>query len=145
MKLYFPVLAVILLLQSCSDNHIVTGKDLMPEMLQTDSLQIIYFKSTDEPRYFTYASTNDPVFIRALTNDVTAETQAENPCKKEGKIYCYRKGEVFNTIFFAYLDGGCTFFRYIKNGNLYYFNMSDQVKKGLSGYKSTAIEPKANE
>ena len=134
-----------LLVQSCSDNGIVTGKDLMPEMLQTDSVQIIYFKSPDEPRYFTYASTKDAAFIRALINDVTAETQAENPCKKEGKIYCYQKGNVFNTIFFAYIDKECTFLRYIKNGNLYYFRMSDQLKQGLANYKSTAIEPTASE
>ena len=145
MKLYFSAIAGMLLLQSCSDNDIVTGKDLMPEMLQIDSVQIIYFKSPDDPRYFTYASTNDAVFIRALINDVTAETQAENPCKKEGKIYCYRKGEVFNTIFFAYVDRECTFLRYIKNGNLYYFKMSDLLKKTLANYKSTAIEPKASE
>ena len=96
---------------SCSDKKKIAGKDLMPEMLQTDSVQIIFFKSPDEPRFFTYISVNDRSFISSLVKDVTEETQAENPCVKEGKIYCYKNGEIFNTIFFAYLDSKCTFLR----------------------------------
>ena len=120
MKFLILYLAVITAcFASCSDKKKTTGKVLMPEMLQTDSVQIIYFKSPDEPRYFTYISVNDPAFITSFVKDVTGETRPENPCKKEGKIYCYKKGEVFNTIFFAYLDDECTFLRYIKNGNLY--------------------------
>lgn len=126
---------------SCSNKKKVTGKDLMPEMVQTDSVQIIYFKSPDEPRFFTYTSVNDKSFISSLVNDVMGETQSENPCVKEGKIYCYKKGEIFNTIFFAYRDNECTFLRYIKNGNLYYFEMSKEVKEYLQRNKLLSLEP----
>lgn len=132
---------VLVCIISCLDKQKPTGKDLMPEMLQTDSVQIIYFKSPDQPRYFTYIAVNDRSFINALIKDVTDETQIENPCIKEGKIYCYKNGEIFNTIFFAYLDNNCTFLRYIKNGNLYYFKMSDEVKNQLQQYKPRAVEP----
>ena len=112
-------------------------------MVKTDSVQIIYFKSPGEPRLFTYASVNNPAFIKSLVKDVTTETAIEKPCVKEGKIYCYNDGQIFNTIFFAYLNDECSFLRYIKNGNLYYFRMSDQVKEDLQQYKDLSKEPLA--
>ena len=122
------LIAVPVFFVSCSTKEHKTGLRLMPEMVKTDSVQIIYFKSPDEPRFFTYASVNNPDFIKSLVRDVTTETIIEKPCVKEGKIYCYKEGEIFNTIFFAYLNDECSFLTYIKNGNLYYFRMSDQVK-----------------
>lgn len=113
----------------------------MPEMVQTDSIQVIYFKSPEDTRFYTFTSSNDQSFIHSLVKDVMDETQPENACMKEGKIYCYKQGEIFNTIFFAYLDDACTFLRYIKNGNLYYFKMSSQVKNGLVKYRSISVEP----
>ena len=141
MKFWIPWLAALLV--SCSGEKNTTGLDLMPEMVETDSIQIIYFKSPDEPRYFTYTAVSDLGFIKSLVGDITAETISENPCMKEGKIYCYKKGEIFNTIFFAYIDDECSFLRYIKNGNLYYFKMSPEVKGGLKRFKDTSVEPKA--
>ena len=130
-----------MLFSSCSSDKSRTGLDLMPEMIDTDSVQVIYFKAPEDPRYFTYTSVNDADFIQALVKDVTAEAIPENPCMKEGKIYCYKNGDIFNTIFFAYLDDKCSILRYIKNGNLYYFTMSSKVKAGLQRYKAVATEP----
>lgn len=113
----------------------------MPEMAQADSLELIYFKSPDSPRYFTYLPTTDKEFINALVKDVSGEIQPENPCMKEGKIYCFKKGEILNTIFFAYKDPGCNVLRYIKNGKLYYFPLSEPLKKKLEDYRLTAREP----
>lgn len=138
MNKYFLILIIIL--AGCSEKKI-TGKELMPEMLDTDSLVIIYFKSPQETRYFTYVPVNNDELIKQLVNDATAEVTSENPCLKDGKIYCYRRGEIFNTIFFGYLDDECTILRYIKNGNLYHFSMSDRTKSFLQEYRGKAIEP----
>ena len=141
MKFFILLLSLVPGILACSDNRSIVGKDLMPEMKLTDSVQIIYFKSPDEPRFFIYADVTDEVFIKALVTDVLAETTIGNDCMKEGKIYCYKKGEIFNTIFFAYLDNECIVLRYIKNGKLYYFKMSEKVKKHLRLYRSISIEP----
>lgn len=127
------------IVMSCKEK--ITGKKLMPEMQQTDSIELIYFKSPDSTRYFTYLPMNDSTFIKSIVDDVNGEVQPENPCMKEGKIYCFKKGQVFNTIFFAAADKDCTLFRYIKNGNLYYFKMSGDVKEKLLKFKSFAREP----
>ena len=123
----------------------ITGKKLMPDMQQTDSIELIYFKSPDSTRYFTYLPMNDSSFIKSIIDDVNGEVQPENPCMKEGKIYCFKKGQIFNTIFFAVADKNCTLFRFIKNGNLYYFKMSDDVKEKLLKFKSFAREPSSSD
>jgi hypothetical protein len=69
--------------------------------------------------------------------------QAGNPCMKEGKIYCFKKGGIFNTIFFAYKDPGCKVLRFIVNGKLYYFPLGETVQKKLEYYKLTAREPES--
>ena len=83
----------------CSTKEHKAGLQLMPEMVKTDSVQSIYFKSSDEPRFFTYVSVTDPAFIKSLVKDVTTETVIEKPCVKDGKIYCYKEDEIFNTFF----------------------------------------------
>jgi hypothetical protein len=133
------ILLIVLFAISCKGK--MTGDDLMPEMAQTDSLELIFFKTPDSTRFFTYQPTTDKELINALVKDVNGEIQSENPCMKEGKIYCFKKGEIFNTLFFAYKDPGCNVLRYIKNGKLYYFPLSETVKKKLDNYKLTARDP----
>jgi hypothetical protein len=125
------------------DTGSIRGEDLMPEMAQTDSLELIYFRSPDSPRYFTYLPTTDKELIDALVKDVSGKVQPENQCMKEGKIYCFKKGEITNTIFFAYTASDCNVLRYIKNGKLYYFPLSEGLRKKLERYKLTAREPSA--
>lgn len=136
-------LIVIIFFVACNSDSGLRGTDLMPEMAQTDSLELLYFKTPDSPRYFTYVPTTDRLLIDALVKDVSGKLQPENPCMKEGKIYCFKKGEIFNTIFFAYSDPDCRLLRYIKDGKLYYFPLSELVMKKLEDYKLSAREPES--
>lgn len=137
----YPVIFILVI--ACNSNSDTRGAGLMPEMAETDSLELIFFRSPDSPRHFTYLPTTDKELIDAVVKDVSGKIQPGNQCMKEGKIYCFKKGEIFNTIFFAYLDPGCNVLRYIKNGKLYYFPLSEAVKKKLETYKLTAREPVA--
>jgi hypothetical protein len=141
MRRNFLLIVLIAFVAACDRNGSISGKDLMPEMAQTDSLELIYFRSPDSPRFFTYMPVTDKELISALVTDVSGKIQPENQCIKEGKIYCFKKGEIFNTIFFAYTASDCNVLRYIKNGKLYYFPLSDALSKKLGHYKLTAREP----
>lgn len=140
-QLSIAIAMTLMMVYACSNKSKTTGAALFPEMAQTDSVELIYFRTPDSPRFFTYLPTTDKEFIQALVKDVSGEVQPENPCMKEGKIYCFTKGEIRNTIYFAYVDPGCVVLRFIKNGKLYYFPMSETVKKKLTDYKSMAREP----
>lgn len=131
---------------SCkSKPAVVTGEQLMPDMKHTDSIELIYFKEPENQRWYTYIALTDKAFIQALVNDVSGPVQEENQCPKDGKIYCFRNGNIFNTIFFGYPDEKCNFLRYIKNGKLYYFPLSAGVKQKLIDYKKLAKEPVATD
>ena len=136
--------SLLLIVASCHNKKNIRGADLMPEMAQADSLELIFFKTPDSPRYFTYLPTTDKELINALVSDVSGEIQPENPCMKEGKIYCFKKGGIFNTLFFAYKDPGCKVLRFIVNGKLYYFPISETVQKKLAGYQLIAREPESD-
>lgn len=131
----------VLIVCACSCKTKLTGKELIPDVSQTDSVEVIFFKNPENQRSFTYLPVTDKDFIHDLVTDLSDEVQAENPCNKEGKIYCFKNGQIFNTVYFAYTDRECSFLRYIKNGNLYYFPISEKTKKKLSGFKRSATEP----
>jgi hypothetical protein len=134
---------LLVVMAACNSKNSIRGAELMPEMAQADSLELIFFKTPDSPRYFTYLPTTDKELINALVSDVSGEIQPGNPCMKEGKIYCFKKGGIFNTIFFAYKDPGCKVLRFIVNGKLYYFPLGETVQKKLEYYKLTAREPES--
>jgi hypothetical protein len=131
----------VLIVCACSCKTKLTGKKLMPEVSETDSVEVIFFKDPENQRFFTYLRVTDKKFIYDLVTDLSDEVQPENSCIKEGKIYCFKNGQIFNTVYFAYTDTKCSFLRYIKNGNLYCFPISEKTKKKLSDYKKTATEP----
>lgn len=134
-----------LILNSCSNDQ-VTGIKLMPEIKDTDSVEILYFKEPGNQRFFTYLPSKDKDFIGTLVKDLDQRDvgeKDENTCVKEGKIYMHKNGNIFNTVFFSYNDNSCRFLRFIKNGKLYYFPISEELREQLKKYKPLAKEPVA--
>jgi hypothetical protein len=116
----------------------------MPEIKETDSVEILYFKEAGNQRFFIYLASKDKEFIDVLVKDLSKGTEQEkdeNTCVKEGKIYMHRKGSIFNTVFFSYTDNDCQFLRFIKNGKLYFFPISETLREHLKKYKQLAKEP----
>jgi hypothetical protein len=129
MKLFFQVVIMLLFTGACSENTI-TGATLLPMMKTTDSVELIFFKSPDSTRFFTYIATTDKLLIANLVHDVCGAVQQERDCPKEGKIYCFSAGQIINTIYFVAEDAHCRHMRY-----------SEQLANQLTWYKSMAREP----
>ena len=137
--------SISLVLISCGQEK-VTGVSLMPEIKETDSVEIIFFKEPGNQRFYTYLPSRDKSFIENLVNDLDKKPETEkdeNTCVKEGKIYMHKQGKIFNTIFFSYNDNSCLFLRVIKNGKLYYFPISESLREKLIQYRPLAKEPVA--
>ena len=123
------------------------GTAIMPEIKDTDSVEILYFKEAGNQRFYTYIPSKDKDFINTLIADLDTRSETEkdeNTCVKEGKIYMHKKGSIFNTVFFSYSDNSCKFLRFIKNGKLYYFPISENLRQRLKDYRPLATEPVAN-
>lgn len=140
MKSIIPIVVILLLTIACADNTI-TGTSLLSAMKDTDSVEVIFFKSPGSTRYFTYTATTDETFIASLVSDVSGAVQPEQNCAKEGKLYCFSNGQIINTIYFVAENVQCRHMRYIRNGRLYFFPLSKQVAGQLAYYKSIAREP----
>jgi len=129
---------------SCSETSTHgKGRGLMADLEQTDSVEVIYFRSPDSVRYFTYLALTDKKFIGSLIKNLQQDTVPEFSCLKEGKIYLFKKGEIFNTVFFGYIDSDCSFLRFIKNGKLYCYSLQPSLKQELVNNKKLAREATA--
>lgn len=138
--LFYGFLFSALFLGSCGE-EVSRGTDILPGLALIDSVDILFFREPENQRFYTYVSTSDPALIRPLqVNCGTAIIDNDN-CKKEGKIYCYRRGNIITTLYYGYKDDSCSFLRFIKNGELYSMRLEEGFIRQLDGLKETAVEP----
>lgn len=137
------VLLVLIILSalfiSCS-NH-PTGKELMVNIAQTDSIELIYYRAAGDENKYTHLPLNDEEFIQEIVDDLNEQAREKADCLKEGAIRCYDGGKELNKIFFSYNTKDCIQFCYNKDGVEYRFKMSEDVKEKLLKFKSFARDP----
>ncbi len=131
----YSLMLLLLIAFACKQKP--SGLDIMPLMRSMDSVEVLFFKEPGNDRYFTYYPTTEKSLIEALKEDISVSSVPGEQCSKNGKIYCFSKGSVFNTIYFS-TEENCRQLRFIVNGNLYQFPMSDETNKILTEYKSRA-------
>ena len=118
---------------------------------EIDSAVIVFY---DEPygqdslryaRYYTQLSATEAPFLQVLAVQLdTTYTirQTRDRCRGEGKIWCYRAGQVKQTLYFNV--GGpsdCTFVYWIKDGQFYYTKPKDVFAEWLHSHQSLAKKP----
>lgn len=118
-------------------------------LLTADSLVFVFYKdplgsdSLRYTRFYTQFSTNDIRQINFVLENLegkTAGREKVKPCRSEGKIWCYTKGKVFQTIYFADYNSPCSFVYMIKDGRFYYGEISSALSKRLKSIKGEAKE-----
>jgi hypothetical protein len=122
---------------ACSD---VTKREstVLGELRQTDSVDIIYYDVAGNDANFKFTSLSDASLIQTLVKDLSSKPVPEADCLKDGKIYCYRDGDVFNTIYFSFSNEQCVQLSYIRNAELHIFKMSAELKKTLQDHSKRA-------
>ncbi len=118
-------------------------------LLTADSLVFVFYKDplgTDSLRYtrfYTLYSTTDIRKINFVLENLEGKTEGlekVKPCRSEGKIWCYTKGKVFQTIYFSHYNTACSFVYLIKDGRFYYTGISNGLVKKLVEFKREAKE-----
>jgi hypothetical protein len=125
---------------SCAENKKAIGDSLFPQMAAVDSIQVLFYDKEDEDRFYTYLINSDSSKISGLINDLRYDTIAPVSCTRQGKIYCFVDGAIYNTVYFN-LDCKIPHFRYIKNARLYHFPMSGENRQQLAIWRNEAIAP----
>jgi len=124
--------------------------ELDDRLRAADSLVFVFYKDPqgkDSLRYTRFykqfASIDSGLikFVRENLRDSTTRFEKIKNCRSEGKIWCFTKGEIFQTIYFSSFSDNCSFLYIIKNGQFYYSAISSGMSSKLNELKPKAIDP----
>lgn len=166
MKKYFLVCCLIFTLLSCNDAQqqrpikeadlpaktpgILNGTTILDQdqrLSRADSLVFVFYKdphgadSLRYTRYYTQRGVTDTAvlgFFKAQLNDSTERVEKVRHCRSEGKVWCFERGDIFQTVYFSTSAAPCSFIYIIKDGQFYYSKMTPTLSKKLSDIKRTA-------
>jgi hypothetical protein len=127
--------------ENISGNDVLFSNNLIPKLNQLDSVELIYYKTVDNPRFFTFLPSKDTSLIRLIKQNASIPPSIGSRCKKGGKLYCFAKGNVFETFHFAYSGDSCNVITFVKNGRNYFQLLSPELKAMLIQKKKEAVEP----
>ena len=132
---------------SVVDNYNANTTILMLDerLNNVDSLVYVFYKdplgkdSLRYTRYYTQYSTintKDISILKAQINQPTERFEKVKKCRSQGKIWCFTKAEIFQTLYFSDFGGDCSFMFFIKNGQFYYCKLLPDFKQSFIGHKT---------
>ena len=132
---------------SVVDNYNANTTILMLDerLNNVDSLVYVFYKdplgkdSLRYTRYYTQYSTintKDISILKAQINQPTERVEKVKKCRSQGKIWCFTKGEIFQTLYFSDFGGDCSFMFFIKNGQFYYCKLLPDFKQSFIDHKT---------
>lgn len=119
-----------------------------------DSVVLVYYTnpytkdSLQYTRYYKQVSLTDTTFINAINTGIDKsfeKLERPKPCRSEGKIWCFTKGKVFQTLYFSQHASACNFIYIIKDGMFYYTALDMQLSEQISHNKQLAKAPVPNQ
>ncbi len=136
---------------SAEDNYNANTTILMLDerLNKIDSLVFVHYKdplgkdSLRYTRFYTQYSTTEAKEISILMSQITQPTERlekVKKCRSEGKIWCFTKGEIFQTLYFSDFGGECSFLFFIKNGLFYYCKLQSNFKQIIKNTKALSKE-----
>jgi hypothetical protein len=157
--IHFRLILITAFLFSCNDNNTakperkesvsVTANDLDERLKTVDSLVVVFYKnpygvdSLRYTRFYTQVSVTDTSGTGMLKQQLAvAVTRQEkrNSCRGEGKIWCFTKGKIFQTLYFSTRCDDCCYVYLIRDGNFYYSRISSSMTSWLAGLKPLSKE-----
>jgi len=124
-----------------------TGVELDTRLLAADSLVVVFYKdpygedSLRYTRYYTTLATTDTNNVALLLQNLSkpfAKFEKVKSCRSEGKVWCYSKGRIFQTVSFSTRCNDCCFVYFIKDGYFFYTPLDSALAERLSVLKSLA-------
>ncbi len=139
---------------SVVDNYTPNTTILMldEKLNNVDSMVYVFYKdplgkdSLRYTRYYTQYSTTkiaDINTIKAQINLPTERLEKVRKCRSQGKVWCFSKGEIFQTLYFSDFGGECSFMFFIKNGLFYYSELLPNSKQSIVELKKFSKQAKS--
>jgi len=127
---------------------ITTGTTLEPRFKEMDSVSVLFYNDpfgADSDRYTryykTFTSNSDSLIdlLQANMAEPFTEDSLRN-CRSEGKMYCFGKGKVIQTVYFNTKQDGCIQLYFIHTARYYYFKPLPALVTQLAKVKTLAKE-----
>lgn len=125
------------------------GIDAEPRLLQTDSVQVLYYDEPDGDslrysRFYRYTITADSGTVKRLTavfQESFADQLQPRACRSEGKMFLFAGEQEVKTVYFSTRCDTCCYFYFIKDGRFLYFSLDDSTRSLLRELKKKSIKP----
>jgi hypothetical protein len=102
-----------------------------------DSVEVYFFSDPGKQKEFTRLFVTDTPSINVLVENLDKQPASMKECAHDGKIFFYRNGDVFKTVYISTADS-CRYFAYAMNANSHYVPISDAAFRLIGKLKSAA-------
>lgn len=138
--LFFSVTLLVLLACNSGANsekeHTTDTTAVMPpdyvDLSKTDSIELLHYPDPGNQKVYDRSFIKDSTLIKQIGNYILDTPVQKNPCANDFKLFLFRNGEVYKTIYAATSDT-CRYLAYIINGVTYFTNLNDSALVLLKG------------
>jgi hypothetical protein len=132
-RLFFVL--VIIAFVACNDQAATNSTNVQAlsdklDLSVTDSIELYHYDDPTNQKKFYRKYITDSQFIKQVIQDVQAASIQKTPCENDFKMFLYKNGEVYKTIYIATPDS-CRYYAYIIDGVTYFKPLSDSAVKML--------------
>jgi hypothetical protein len=130
-----------------------TSLDWEERFSGVDSVVVVFYDdpySADSLRYTRFykqislKGEDDIKVVRQQLGEIVHQKEYMKGCRSEGKIWCFEKGSIRQTLYFNTGAQNCTYVYFIKDGNFFYSMPNAAVKEWLQRNKSNARKPEGS-
>ncbi len=116
-----------------------------------DSVVYVFYKDphgADSLRYTRFytqygdVDSNNFHFLKQQLIGSVEKLEKIKTCRSEGKIWCFSKQNIIQTIYFSSFNKDCNFLYIIKDGMFYYTNLDNSYNDKILSIKAKARVPK---
>lgn len=94
------------------------------DLSNTDSVELLYFTDPANQKIYSRSVLKDTGFIEQISRNIQSLPVQHATCGNDFKLFYYRNGEVYKTVYGATADT-CRYFAYIINGQTFFTDMND--------------------
>jgi hypothetical protein len=103
----------------------------------TDSIEVYFYKDPARQKEFTKLFVTDKALISVLVGNLDHQSVEMKECPHDGKMFFYRSGSVFKTVYISTADT-CRYLAYTINATPHFVLISDSAYSLIHNFKLQA-------
>ena len=96
------------------------------DLSKTDSIELLHYPDPGNQRIYDRSFIKDSIVIKQIGNFILDTPVQKSPCANDFKLFLFRNGEVYKTIYAATSDT-CRYLAYVINGVTHFATLNDSA------------------